>query len=198
MEAETFQGKSTYNAPPPLDPRYSGAANIGAGCVGELTVGIGPFGPFGPWHELKQQSDQKLTNPKDAIGSTKLPLHLVPDSLSCFAALAFLEGALKYGQFNWRVAGVRASIYLSAMERHMRKWKAGEDSDPKTGVPHLASILACAAIILDADVCGKLNDDRPPAVPTLPITIDVLGKKVADLKELFKDENPVQYTRQNS
>ena len=34
-------------------------------------------------------------NPKDEIGAGKLPLHLVPDTLAVYAAMAFTEGALK-------------------------------------------------------------------------------------------------------
>ena len=105
----------------------------------------------------------KPTNPKDAIGSGKLPLHLVPASLTVYAAMAFAEGASKYGAHNWRVAGVRASIYRAAHERHMVRWWNGENCDPETHVPHLASAAACLAILIDAQACGKLNDDRPPA-----------------------------------
>lgn len=106
--------------------------------------------------------DIKCTNPKDALGATKLPLHLVPDSVSIAAAMSFAEGASKYGAYNWRAAGVRTSIYVSALRRHLTKFWNGEDCDPATNVPHLASIIACAGILLDAEACGKLNDDRPP------------------------------------
>jgi hypothetical protein len=65
-------------------------------------------------------------------------------------------------------------------------------------VPHLASVVACCAIILDANMVGKLNDDRPPPVADLPVTIDALSAAVKTMKELFKDHNPTQYTRQNA
>lgn len=139
----------------------------------------------------------KLTNPKDAIGSSKLPLDLVPDSLVCHAAVAFLEGALKYGKFNWRIAGVRASIYIAAMRRHIAKFTNGEWSDPKTGVPHLASVIACCGIILDANECGMLNDDRPPRHPTADM-IDAMMDQVTALREQFKDCNPHQNTIEDS
>lgn len=106
----------------------------------------------------------KDTNPKDAIGSAKLPLHLVPDTLVLYAAMSFAEGASKYGAYNWRGTGVRASVYVAALRRHLMKWWNGEDCDEKTGVPHLASVLACAGIILDAGLVNKLVDDRPPKV----------------------------------
>lgn len=135
----------------------------------------------------------KPTNPKDAIGSTKLPMGLVPDTIVAEASIAFLEGALKYGRCNWRVAGVSASIYHDALGRHLSKWWNGQDSDPKTRVKHLASVIACAGIILDAELCGKLNDDRPPVAP-MDTLIDNHEETVKHLKELFKDHHPKQYT----
>jgi hypothetical protein len=124
---------------------------------------------------------------------TKVPMHLVPGSAKAYLAMAFLEGALKYGKYNWRVAGVRSSIYLDAMERHMEKYKNGEWEDEETKVPHLASIMACCAIILDADLCGKLNDDRPPRADVSHL-LDNMTEHVAHLKGVFKDYNPHQCT----
>lgn len=138
--------------------------------------------------------DQKLTNPKDHIGSSKLHLDLVPDTMVVFAAMGFLEGALKYGKFNWRKAGIRLSIYWAALERHRMKFCAGEWADPKTKVPHLSSMLACLGIIVDAFVSGKLTDDRPPAQPELSLFIDKQSDLVAHLKEQFRDCNPHQHT----
>lgn len=137
--------------------------------------------------------DTKLTNPKDDIGMTKVPMHLIPGSAKAYLAMAFLEGALKYGKYNWRVAGVRASIYLDAMERHLEKFKGGDWCDPITRVPHLASIMACCAIILDAEHVGKLTDDRPPLADMEELFESLVGD-VAELKELFKGHSPHQNT----
>lgn len=138
-------------------------------------------------------SATKPSNPKDVIGSAKLPLELQPDTIEAEVALAYLEGALKYGRYNWRVAGVRASIYRAAMRRHMMQWWNGEDRDQKTRVKHLASIIASAGILLDAELCGKLNDDRPPSAPITAL-LDAQAEIVAHLKELFKAHSPHQYT----
>jgi hypothetical protein len=135
----------------------------------------------------------KPTNPKDAVGSTKLPLDLVPDTLEVFAALAFAEGASKYGAYNWRASGVRASIYRAALDRHLKKWWNGENVDPKTKVPHLASVMACAGIILDADAMGKLTDDRPPKVD-LGKLIEEHEAIVAHLYKLHDGMNPTHHT----
>lgn len=153
-------------------------------------------------NQLKMQtprptSDTKATNPKDLIGSTKLPLNLVPATLQVYAAMAFTEGATKYGAFNWRVAGVRASIYKAAHDRHMEKYWNGEDADPVTGVPHLASAIACLAIIADAKLAGKLTDDRPPKVPMSKL-IDDAEATVKHLMELHKDKKPHHHTALDS
>lgn len=140
--------------------------------------------------------ETKPTNPKDIIGSTKLDLGLVPSTLSIMVSKAFLEGALKYGRFNWRIAGVRASIYHAALHRHLAKWWNGQDKDPKTGVHHLDNAMACLGILRDAEIFKKLQDDRPPAVDPDLIAqiIDESEADVARLKALFKSYNPHQYT----
>lgn len=135
--------------------------------------------------------ETKPSNPKDSIGATKAMCGLVPDIPDEY--LAFLEGALKYGRFNWRAAGVRTSIYHDAIERHLKKWWNGENADKKTKVKHLLSIIACAKILLDAERCGKLTDDRPPSVDLEP-GFDESDKIAAHLREVFKDYNPKQWT----
>lgn len=100
-------------------------------------------------------------NPKTAVGAKKVPLHLVPPAASHFMALAFADGAVKYGPFNWREHRVSASVYYAAMRRHMDAWWDGEDVSPDALVHHLGHAMACCAIVLDAMTVGKLNDDRP-------------------------------------
>lgn len=140
-----------------------------------------------------EHDDAKQTNPKDAIGSKKLPMHLVPDTLSVYAAMAFAEGALKYGKFNWRRAGVRASIYIDALDRHFVKFKNGEWADKETQVPHLANMLACIGILIDAHECGMLTDDRPPPVPGMVGTIHFGEVVFEHLRNIFKDHTPHQH-----
>lgn len=107
---------------------------------------------------------QKGTNPKDAAAVGRVPLHMVPDTLGLYAAMGFAEGDSKYIAYNFRVAGVRASVYVSALRRHLARYFNGEWADKKTRVPHLASVAACTAILIDGHVTGLINDDRPPAV----------------------------------
>lgn len=137
--------------------------------------------------------NEKPTNPKDLIGTDKVPLSLVPATALAYQALAHLEGNLKYGLVNWREAGVRTMIYMDAMLRHAEKFINGEWADPDSRVPHLASICACANIIMDARECGKLVDDRPKSAPAARV-IDEAADIVRHLRELHKDKNPRHYT----
>ena len=136
-------------------------------------------------------------NPKDLIGSDKLPLHLWPTTASAMGCLALLNGALKYGRSNFRAVGVRASIYYDACMRHINAWFEGEECDPDDGVPHLSAALACLAVIVDAQAAGKLNDDRAHNGGGYRKFTDELTKHVPRLKELHNDCNPKGYTIQD-
>lgn len=135
----------------------------------------------------------KLSNPKDAIGDTKVPLALLSPIASAHWALGQFAGMSKYGAWNWRIAGVRASVYISAMKRHIDAYNSGEEFDPVDGTHHLGNIMACAAILLDAQAAGKLTDDRPPSVDVRQ-TYNFVQKQMAVLKEKYKDMNPRHYT----
>lgn len=100
-------------------------------------------------------------NPKDRLGCLKPPLHLNPPVGALHQAMAQLDGALKYGPFNWRGEKTSYTVYLSALKRHLDALLEGEDYDPVSGVHHAGHIMAGCAILLDADAYGNLIDDRP-------------------------------------
>jgi hypothetical protein len=102
-------------------------------------------------------------NPKSAAGAVKPQFHLIPLAPLAYLARVFEHGAAKYGPFNWRETGVKASVYISAILRHLFAWTEGEDLDPDSGKPHLAHVMASCCILLDAYLSGKLIDDRPKA-----------------------------------
>ncbi|QTL01890.1 hypothetical protein J5J86_13855 [Aquabacter sp. L1I39] len=131
----------------------------------------------------------KPSNPKDALAISRAPLQLVPGTAVAYAALAYAEGALKYGPYNWRTAGVSAGTYKAAAQRHLEKWWNGEWADAKTGVPHLASVLASIGIVLDAHACGMLTDDRPPPAPVSDL-MDEIERGVAELRGIFGAGSP--------
>ena len=139
---------------------------------------------------------EKPSNPKDMLGSDKLPLHLWPKIASAYGCLGLLDGMLKYGRSNWRVAGVRASIYADALERHMGYWFEGQDTDPDSGLPHLAHALACIAILIDAQSSGQLTDDRQYPGGHVN-TMAALTPHVKRLKARITQKDPKHYTIQD-
>ena len=104
-------------------------------------------------------------NPKDKIGIKKVPMGLLPPAGKIYGAMAFKDGARKYGPYNWRSAKVIMSIYLDAIERHLMAIRDGEDIATDSGVPHLGHIIADASLLADAIEGGWLEDDRPPKGP---------------------------------
>lgn len=109
-----------------------------------------------------ERPEKKDTNPKDSVGIRKAPMSTVPTRFVLGVGLAMMEGARKYGRHNYRVAGIRLSVYYDAFMRHMMAWYEGEDIDPDSGLSHLYKAGACLAIIDDALANGMCTDDRPP------------------------------------
>lgn len=140
-------------------------------------------------------SNWKDTNPKDAAAAVqgKVPLGLFPDTARIAGAMSMWEGANKYGQYNYRVVGVRASVYLDALDRHVTAYRNGEDIDPDSGLPHTWKALACLAVLIDANACGMLTDDRPPKAPVAEM-LKGLQESVQDIRERLEDYDPHQYT----
>ena len=135
----------------------------------------------------------KDTNPKDAIGSLKMPLHLVSPVVKAYQAVAHFLGNVKYGAWNYRAGGARASVYRAALERHMDRWWEGEEFDPVDGTPHLANALACINILIECSERGNLVDDRPPSADIAAVYAK-LEPLVAELAEKYKDRKPKHYT----
>ena len=100
-------------------------------------------------------------NPKTRFGVAKPPLNLIPGPARAHIAMALQDGQRKYGRANWRVDPVTASTYLNACERHLTAWTEGEERAKDSGVHHLAHAAACLIILLDAQECKSLQDDRP-------------------------------------
>lgn len=141
----------------------------------------------------------KDTNPKDVTAASegRVPIGLFPETAVIAGTMAMWEGACKYGRYNYRVAGVSASVYYGALGRHMKAWYNGEDIDPKSGLPHLWKALACLGILIDADECGMLHDDRPPEAPVADM-LERLAPLVREIAAKLADFDPHQYTIHDS
>lgn len=110
-------------------------------------------------------STVKESNPKDAVGTKKVPFSTVPSKIIAEVGLAMLEGALKYGRHNYRSIGVRTSVYYDAALRHLTAFWEGQDVDPDSGLPHVVKAMACLAVLRDSQIVGNVVDDRPPSLP---------------------------------
>lgn len=105
----------------------------------------------------------KATNPKDGIGIRKPRcFHVLSGHVERAVSIAMMEGAMKYGSHNYRVAGVRASVYYDATKEHLESWWEGETIDPDSGLPHVIKAIASLYVLADAIIQGKCEDDRPP------------------------------------
>ncbi|GGD38212.1 dATP/dGTP diphosphohydrolase domain-containing protein [Aureimonas glaciei] len=100
-------------------------------------------------------------NPKALVGRKKATLiSAVPAISLAWLAEAHMDGAIKYGALNWRESKIKRSDYIDAAVRHILALKEGEDVASDSFLPHAAHIMATMSIILDAEACGTLIDDR--------------------------------------
>ncbi len=136
----------------------------------------------------------KHTNPKDAIGISKAPISTIPGPVLMEVGLGLTEGALKYGRHNYRIAGVRASVYVDATNRHVLEWWEGTDIDPDSGLSHITKAIASLVVLRDAMIQGKLADDRPPKSPEG--WMKELNKKMEELRARYP-EPVAAYTELN-
>lgn len=144
--------------------------------------------------------ESKASNPKDLAAVTKLDLSLLSEVGIAYGNLAMAEGDYKYGGYNYRAVGVKASVYIAALKRHLAKYENGEWADKKTRVPHLGSIIACASILADGHAMGNLVDDRPIKLDmeTIYDECETINKHLQQLfpnhpgrfTELNRKENP--------
>jgi hypothetical protein len=133
-------------------------------------------------------SKATTVNPKDLIGSTKVSISKFPVIGTIMGAHAMMDGAEKYGPFNWREKSVVAHIYVDAAMRHWMDWFEGQETASDSGVHHLGHAIACAAILLDAQAHGNMIDDRPikKNADGTPVNLDWLADLLDDLSNKIK------------
>lgn len=104
---------------------------------------------------------EKGENPKERLGRLKPDLSLIPQSVLVLEAMAMMQGAEKYGPYNWRSTKVQARTYIAAAQRHLAAWLDGEEVAEDSGIHHLAHARASLGVVMDAQLCGMMVDDRP-------------------------------------
>lgn len=92
-------------------------------------------------------------------------ISLIPFSAQVAEAKAFMVGADKYGRYSFAEDNGKyktASEHVSAIQRHLNKWFWNkEELDLDDGQPHLGSVRARAAMLIELIDRGLLIDDRP-------------------------------------
>lgn len=134
-------------------------------------------------HTQQPESKASTTNPKDLVGSTKVSMSKFPVVAIAHGAHAMMDGADKYGAYNWRAKQVQADIYVDAALRHLSAWFEGEEVAKDSGVHHLGHAIACCAILLDAQETGNLIDNRPVndrSREVLPAVLERLQAAIAE------------------
>ncbi len=99
-------------------------------------------------------------NLKTAAAVGKPGITAVPPVAMFAIGAAMQDGVNKYEKYNWRKAGATVSVFVDAMGRHLLAYYAGENYAGDSKIHHLAHLMAGCAILLDAELHGKLNDDR--------------------------------------
>lgn len=142
--------------------------------------------------EANSLTTLRTMNPKDQAAQSKPGLTNVPLAPLYEVSAALVEGAIKYGPWNWRSVKVDASVYVAAAMRHLSQYQAGEDIDPDSGISHITKAIAGLVILRDAMIHDCVNDDRGPAqdlnLAGLQTAIQDLKAKYAGPDKLHEDQ----------
>ena len=85
---------------------------------------------------------------------------LIPPEATWYEALVYGHGAKKYARRNWE-QGYEWGKTIGALERHIQLFKAGEDLDEESGLPHMAHARWHTGVILAFQARNIGTDDRP-------------------------------------
>ena len=103
----------------------------------------------------------------------KAALHLIPEVVLIYVAMAFDYGQNFYKRWNWRLGNNNLSDYYGAARRHMAKWYEGRgegpgrDTDPDSKCHHIDAAIASLMILRDLIIGDRegtvpnVKDDRP-------------------------------------
>ena len=123
----------------------------------------------------------KPTNPKERFGIRKVSMSVVPATVLSEVAVGMTEGAVKYTPYNWREAGVRASVYYDATMRHLMRWWEREDIDPDSKLSHITKAICSLMVLRDGMIQGVMTDDRPDGNLILSGFMERLDEATAEL-----------------
>lgn len=80
--------------------------------------------------------------------SGKLDYTLLPYEAVDEIVKVLMFGAQKYARDNWRHVDDAPHRYAAAAFRHLTAYSKGEQTDPETGISHLAHVGCCILFML--------------------------------------------------
>ena len=117
-------------------------------------------------------------DPKQSQGSKKLGFSHIPLTAYCLLSPSTKNGADKYGPLNWldlEDGTMSLNTYLDAIQRHLILYRSGQDKARDSKVHHLDHIAAGVAVVRDAMLFNKVEDDR---IKLSDAQIDILEKLI--------------------
>lgn len=98
--------------------------------------------------------------------SGKPPCDLLPPMAMLAVSRVLGHGTVEYTRYNWlEDGGLQWSRLAAALLRHAFRWLAGQDTDPDSGLPHIAHVACCALMLCEYSERSCGIDDRFKAGP---------------------------------
>lgn len=122
-----------------------------------------PLGAPPTWDEIRRRELAKGATDGLHFDEGKLDWSLLPfDAVEDMVAV-LMYGARKYGKTNWQKGIAFTRVWNSAM-RHLLAWRKQIDTDPESGLPHLAHAM-CNIMFLtffskDAEIRKKFDNRK--------------------------------------
>lgn len=113
----------------------------------------------------------------------KLPqFSLIPAYPMWEVAKVFGYGARKYEPRNWE-QGIPFSSSIDALERHLALYKANQDIDIESGLPHLAHLVFHALTLMQNKHTHPELDDRSNYYTALLMDAEIVRRESRPLGE---------------
>lgn len=115
---------------------------------------------------LAPSGEVRVTNAETGGAKGRKPqrMELVPWEAVAAMSEVYAFGADKYEEHNW-LRGYEWSLSFGALMRHLASWWSGEDTDPESGLSHLAHAGFHVFALLTFERRFPTLDDRPPVAP---------------------------------
>lgn len=115
--------------------------------------------PINEWRVTAHDVPSISTERAKRFNSGKVPMHYVPLDMLQGLARVLEDGAVKYGEDNWRL-GAPVNEQIDSLLRHLSKLQSGEVSDAESSLPHVDHmIFNCISLRLALEMEGKLEKD---------------------------------------